>query len=64
MSQQKEGTPSFSCGLPVLDVIHSEALGGQALALGTARAGPVALRQLLPLQPHAQQVEAARAVVT
>ena len=60
----RRNAPAASSGLPVLDFIHSEALGGQALALSTAGAGPVPLRQLLPLQAHAQQVEAARAGVT
>ena len=51
-------------GLPVLDIIDRQALGGDALALSTARAGPSALRQVLPVKPHTQQVEAAGASVT
>ena len=58
------GLPSVPSGLSVLDIVHSEALGGDALALGTAGAGPVPFSQVLPLHPHAQQVEAARAAVT
>lgn len=58
------GLPAIAGSLPVLDIVHGEALGGDTLALGAAGAGPVPLRQLLPLHPHAQQVEAAGAAVT
>ena len=62
MRSQAATAPSQ--GLSVLDIIYSEALGGDALPLSTSRAGPGALRQVLPVQPHAQQVEAAGAAVT
>ena len=58
------GLPSTTSGLPVLDIVHGEALGGQPFALSTAGARPVALWQLFPLQAHAQQVEAPGTAVT
>lgn len=51
LQQCKEGRSGSipAQGLPVFDIINCQALGGDALALSTARAGPSALRQILPV---------------
>lgn len=64
MHVDAQGTDIPSQGLPGLDIIYSEAFGGDALLLSAAGAGPRALRKVLPVQAHAQQVEAAGTCVT